>query len=451
MTCLPPGDDVVRSMPETVPRVLIVDSYCSANRGDAAILTGLIQSLREELGCVKFKVHSNYPHVTESMHGVQAAFPLFGRLLLKRSVTFCLEVIVFFTLAILYQRGIDLNHLLPRRNRESFTDFYWADLVIGMGGTFYNDIASASLPGRLLHLYMAKVLGKPVAISAHSFGPFKRPWYRLLARVILNRVDLICTRDIESLRILKELRVNAPRIERTADSAWLLASVDAKRGADILRAEGIVESRPLISLSARKWWYYELVDSQEGHTRYIATLAKVADNLVMYTGANLVFASTCTDLGGHRTDDRLVGDEIRACMKYRTGMAILRGEYTPEELAAVYGQMDLHIGTRMHSNILAALMGIPIVAIAYEFKTYGLMASLGLSDYVCDINDTEDSELQAKVLSALEHREELRRRILENLPTLKHLAQLNAHLIAQLLTLKHALPKHEAEVEKNER
>lgn len=419
-----------------VSKVLITDSCCSANRGDAAILTSLLLSLEDELGPVKFKVHSTYPHLTKMMHGVEANFTLAHDLPVdnkRQLANFLIMAMVFLAFALLYRIGIDLSALLGQTKRESFLDFCRANLVVGMGGGFYNDNYRASLPGRLFQLYLAKVLGKPVAISAHSFGPFQLPLYRLLARFVFNRVDLICTRDAHSLQVLNKLGVTAPHIEVTADSAWLLPSAGMERGMEILLTEGVSARRPLISLSVRKWGHYQQVDNIRGHERYVTVMAQTADCVVESLEANLVFVSTCTDLGSYPHDDRLVAEEIRTRMRYPERTITLRGDYSPEDLKAVYGQMDLHIGTRMHSNIMAASMGIPVVAIAYEFKTYDLMVSLGLDKYACDVEDLDSDMLQAKIVSALKHRDEMQRRIRANFPVLKRLARLNAQLIADLL------------------
>ncbi len=40
--------------------------------------------------------------------------------------------------------------------------------------------------------------------------------------------------------------------------------------------------------------------------------------------------------------------------------------------------MDLFLGTRLHSNIFALVAGVPVVAVAYQYKTFGLMEMIGL-------------------------------------------------------------------------
>ena len=59
--------------------------------------------------------------------------------------------------------------------------------------------------------------------------------------------------------------------------------------------------------------------------------------------------------------------------------------------------MDYFVGTRMHSNIFATSMAVPTTAIAYEKKTNGIMETVGLQNYVVEINDITAEELYNKV------------------------------------------------------
>ena len=71
--------------------------------------------------------------------------------------------------------------------------------------------------------------------------------------------------------------------------------------------------------------------------------------------------------------------------------------WSPAELQTAYGQMDLFVGTRLHSNIFALTAGTPVIAIAYYYKTYGIMQMLGLSEWVLDIRTIADQELEQRL------------------------------------------------------
>ncbi|ELZ08701.1 polysaccharide pyruvyl transferase [Natrinema thermotolerans DSM 11552] len=165
---------------------------------------------------------------------------------------------------------------------------------------------------------------------------------------------------------------------------------------------------------------------------YAQTIADIADWLVKEKNANVVFASTCTSLAGYHNDDRLIAGQVVNHMEHgqRDEVQILTGEYTPQDLVEIYEQMDLHIGMRMHSNILAMMAETPVVAIQYQFKTKGLMEQFGLLDYMIDINDVDEESLHQIVDDALSNRTSITKTIRSELPTVQNESSQSAQLVS---------------------
>jgi colanic acid/amylovoran biosynthesis protein len=69
--------------------------------------------------------------------------------------------------------------------------------------------------------------------------------------------------------------------------------------------------------------------------------------------------------------------------------------HSPTDLLSDLHGFDAVIGTRMHFCILSLLAGVPVLPIAYEFKTNELFARLGLADWVQDIGSVNADELTA--------------------------------------------------------
>ena len=74
----------------------------------------------------------------------------------------------------------------------------------------------------------------------------------------------------------------------------------------------------------------------------------------------------------------------------------------------------------MHSNIFATSMSIPTVAIAYEKKTNGIMETVGLEDYIVEIDTITSESLIYKIDKCIENENELRNKLNENIPQLKN-------------------------------
>jgi len=379
--------------------ILITENYCSSNRGDAAILTSMISALKKHIPNAEFTVLSHYPNVIKIMHKIDSLRPIIvtsgGYINILLAM---LKMTQYLLWALMQRCGFNLRLLIDKEKLEILKKHAEADIIIFVGGGNYNDNYRPAIFGRLYGIFLSKILKKPVVLYAHSIGPFNTFVYKHLAKLVFNEVDLITLRDSESKKVLDELRVHKPPVYVTADSAFNLSVIDADMAKELLLKEGInVNDRPLVSISVRKWGFYNTANVSGGHKSYIHVMAQLADYLVAKINATIVFMSTSTDLGGYRNDDRIVAREVISMMKYAGNAKIVEGEYGPEELKGMFGQMDMHIGTRMHSNIFALSMGVPVVAIAYEFKTNGLMQSFDLEKYVCDIENINFKELCTKI------------------------------------------------------
>ena len=250
----------------------------------------------------------------------------------------------------------------------------------------------------------------------------------------MNKVDLIILRDKESYNIIDSLRINKPKKYLGVDASFNMNLLNRK----ILQKRALEKysfsqkNKLMVSISVRDWECYK---KKDGKDIYISSIAKLADWLVLEKKAKVIFASTCTNFDGYHHDDRVLAQKIIKKMEHadRENPKILFGEYTPQELSHFYGKMDLHIGTRMHSIILAMLSGTPAVAIQYEFKTGNLMKLFRLEDYLLDINSISFEKLTNLVEDALINKRKIRNEINTNLPIIRKLAKDQIKLIVDLI------------------
>jgi colanic acid/amylovoran biosynthesis protein len=92
-------------------------------------------------------------------------------------------------------------------------------------------------------------------------------------------------------------------------------------------------------------------------------------------------------------DDRIVGHRVADQIVRRDRVRVMDESYSPFVVKALYESLDLLVGTRFHSVIFALTACVPAIAIEYEHKTGGIMAELGLGEWVCDINTVTGGEL----------------------------------------------------------
>ena len=407
-------------------KILITNLYSAANRGDAAIVKGMRNALQDYFPNSEFTVLSKSYEVAKAITGIESYPPLIDRV--KFFGYFGL--IYFLIWAYLYKRKM----ILPTFGRGDRIKHYLdADLILSVGGGYLNDNYPVAMIRWLFEFYFGKLLGKRVIIYASSVGPFNKAWLKPFVRFVFNKLDLITLRDPKSKEALDSVGVNSSRIHVTADAAWCMEPISREEGFQLLRGEvPDLSERLKVSISAKHWEFYK-GDGIESHLRYIKALSSLTDHLVKNWGAEVFFLSTCTAFGGYSHDDRQVAYRIIENIENLDGVKILGGEYLPEQLSAIYANMDLHIGTRMHSNILAMLSGTPVVAIQYEPKTKDMMDSFGLGDWVIDIEQINPERLIQMVDEGIEKRELIKSQISKKLPELKRKSKDNARLVHELL------------------
>jgi colanic acid/amylovoran biosynthesis protein len=414
-------------------KILILDYHCASNRGDAGILEGVMASLQRYFPGAEFTVMTEYPSSAKCINQIDSVRQPMVPFKLYNPIKNIASIYALIA-AVFVKRGIVPLGMKSIIEKLSLQPFIEADLIISKGGGFLNDFYALASLGRLWGFYFAKLLGKPVVLYAQSIGPLNRTPYRQIARYVLNKVDLITLRDNKSKEILQSMGVNKPPIYVTFDAAFAMPLAKLKP-IQLWRYEDIVlpDSAVLkISISVRKWGHYEITN---GHRQYVSTIASLADWFIREKNARVYFVSTCTGFDGYHTDDRVVAHEVIEQMEFcsEKNPTILCGEYTPQELVKIYKYMDLHIGTRMHSNIFALLAKTPVVTIGYEFKTIELMKLFDFEEYFVDINHIKLEDLKNKADRALANREKLKSEISNKLPKIKIGSEYTAKLVVNMI------------------
>ncbi len=139
----------------------------------------------------------------------------------------------------------------------------------------------------------------------------------------------------------------------------------------------------LVGVTARRWL---APAEQEGYERALAATI----DMLQADGARVVLIpQVTTDYLGD--DDRIVERRIAG---YCTSAPLRLDEQLDyRELKGLYTECSLLIGTRFHSVIFSLTSGVPCVAIEYEHKTRGIMADLGLEEWVLPIAEVTVARL----------------------------------------------------------
>lgn len=286
--------------------------------------------------------------------------------------------------------GAAARGLLNADGRQAVDDYRDADVVVSTGGTYLVEIYK--LDGRLLSFDLALAAGKPLALFTQSLGPFRDPRVRAALARIVPRAELVLLRDELSRTHLLDLGVGDANLRVVPDSVFALA-----RPARLApRPPREADAPPLrVAISVRKWTHFARHEKGEGMRRYVEAVRAAAVQLVEEHGASLTFLSTCQGIPEYWTDDSRAAREVVAGLPEHVRAAVTVDDrfHTPEALMDVLEGFDLVLATRMHMAIMSLSVGLPVLAVAYEFKTRELFQGLGLGRWVHDIDDVHGDVL----------------------------------------------------------
>ncbi|MFT4050809.1 MAG: polysaccharide pyruvyl transferase family protein [Microbacterium sp.] len=259
---------------------------------------------------------------------------------------------------------------LLRRTRfaRAFRALESVDLLVSSGGTYLVD--HYNFEARVLELRLAAALGKPVVLWTQSMGPFDSERARAQISRIAPTVDAVFFRDARSERAWNGAVPQRPPGAVVADSVFAL-EIPSRGGSSGRRA----------ALSVREW--SRGVDSGEYSMEQYESAMRAAARRLEELGWSTTALSTCQGVPSYAYDD----SEEAARIFASTAVEIDHDFHSPRALLEELRGYDLVVTTRMHLAILAMISRVPVIAIAYEFKTLELFESLGLGHLVRRIEE----------------------------------------------------------------
>ncbi len=267
---------------------------------------------------------------------------------------------------------------------------------------------------------LATVAATPVAVAGVGIGPLRRRISRALTRWACHKAAHIDVRDRQSAELLTEIGIDGSPVPITADFAHLLPNQDA--GHMGIEASNVLarlrevreQGRLLIGLSLRP-----AVGNVARRSRLTAAdaaqldvMARAADTLVEQHDAEIVFVSM------HPEQDDPIAGLLAERMLYEDRILLLSGKLPPKTIKALVGELDLMIGTRLHSLIFAACNQVPPIALAYDNKIRAYVESLGLGEQVVNPKDWQVAEITKAVQQTIDHASHVRAQLEKQVPGL---------------------------------
>jgi polysaccharide pyruvyl transferase WcaK-like protein len=307
-----------------------------------------------------------------------------------------------------------------------------ADIVLLKGGQYiYNDqggVRGFLYLWRILNIIdVARSLGKRVVMAGQSVGPLNGGIGRAMARRALGKCASLIVREQLSADLMERLGL-AHRTIIAPDFAFLTNKRAPDGGCSSM--ERLQRGRWL-GVTVVNWSYPGYEDVGLKRQQYEQALVEATASVAKERGLGIaLFPQVTVRHHGESDLDVLVRIRDRlAAAGVETHM--VTEDLWPDEFSYLYGCCELLVGTRLHSCILAACAGVPVLAVRYQgYKTEGVMAGLGMGSYVKDIANLNGNELVEAMHELLDRRSEISEKI--NRVVEEYRAQLMAVLAREL-------------------
>ena len=364
-------------------KILLSGYYGFGNVGDESVLQAIIQGLRDTDPKMEITVLSASPNLTRELHQVNSIY------------------------------RYDWLKILAKLLRT--------DIFVSGGGTLFQNITSnRSFLYYIGLILVAKLFWKKVAIFAQGFGPLKGRFYRLLARFVINRVNLITLRDQNSYDEIQKLGIRRPKTYVTADPSAILKAPSSEIGLKILGLEAIRIGRPLLGVAVRNL-------PQKEEERLYKSLSETIDWLSKsYSYSPVFILFQCPE-------DMGATSKVINYMQEKSN--IIFRMCRPDEMLALISSFDLLIGMRLHSLIFAAMNSVPMLGISYDPKVEAFMQSIEQPHFKIDQN-FDFLSLNATLQSILANKEKIRAGLEARKKELRDRAATNFDLFFEEFKLK---------------
>jgi colanic acid/amylovoran biosynthesis protein len=421
-------------------KILITNAHSIRNSGDSVLLQVTLQEVKRCFPTSQVVVALNDPdsyiplgaeiavgsfvYWFKSTHGERGSWRKLN--LLLAPVLLGWAVLVAFSYRLIGRSRC----LHPRRGYHRLLQAYLdADLIISCPGNFFVSGSGIGLPLFLAFFSFGYgwIAGKPLYMLQQSIGPFRQRWEYQAAQWLFERVRIIAVRDDRSSQTLVAAGLEEARITMLPDAAFLYQGA----GNPLRLLDEIAQvpstQRPFVGATVIDFAIQNRLFGRQGAYENALVSALIAF-VTRHGGTVFLFPQVTGP--SQAEDDRIPSRRVSSALRERgVSVVLIDATWSPDELQTAYGQMDIFVGTRLHSNIFALTAGTPVVAIAYFYKTYGIMQMLDLSEWVLDIRTITDQELVQRLELLWQQRATLRRHMGDVLPQLQQEARRACELI----------------------
>jgi len=401
--------------------ILLINVYSSCNAGDVALTAEALSQLREQFPDSSLTLAIDDPGGRTDQG--RAVLSLYGWVKVgsrwhMRNLAWLLPASLIPILTWRFW-GRALFVLTPHGLRPVLQAYIRSHFVVSKpGGFLYSSGRGVALFLSAYTMALALLAGKPLYMYPQSVGPLSRRWERRLVGWLLERASIVMVREPISLSLLRDLGLPEGHGYLWPDMAFAFPAAPALAAQEWLQLQGIrlASDEPLLGMTVLDWGAQNVRFVRQAE--YESACAEAARFFVERCGGRVIIFP---QVWGPSTpqDDRVAARRVAGLLADLGPLVLnVQEPLSPDLLKAVYGLMDLFVGTRMHSNIFALSQEVPVIAIGYQHKTRGIAQMVGLQQWVVDIDQVDDKTLVKMLADLWEERETVHAHLRQVIPSL---------------------------------
>ena len=360
---------------------LIVNAYSVGNRGDAAIVQGLIDTLRAA-GATSVAVAARGWQADgdawRELGADDVVPPLFA--------TYDLPAWVrrLRPLRLAYLGGRWLRFVLAARGlvpgNPASDSYRRARVVVTVGGAYLGGPRLILNLAKAMNIAYARAARRALVIGPMTINPPSGAVARVLRWAFTDAS--VYVRDDASRALLRSMRVDSVVVPDLAFRAGALRA--ARQATSTIDGASQGAQAPERYLCCAPRSFRPTHDAWERRDEIDELLAEAMAGAMRATGLRLRFVSqvqaTEADDDARavaRLRDRLP-DDLREMVETAGPAGSL------DEAVSQYAACDVLLASRLHASLMAMATGVPALVVGYEPKVRGVMSGLGLEGRVID-------------------------------------------------------------------